>query len=74
MSDELPKLRIRKHEYPEENDTFSESDRALIYKIYKLVKDDISLIKGFVLIVTLISLSSMIMLIVLMTKISEYGC
>ena len=74
MSDESNKIKIYEREDLEREDVFLESDREVLYKIYKLLKSDLSTIKGFVIFVTLISLASLIMLIILLQKINEYGC
>ncbi|MHA1200842.1 MAG: hypothetical protein ACTSQF_16120 [Candidatus Heimdallarchaeaceae archaeon] len=70
-ADTKPKIRI---ERMDGEDVSLMSDRSLIFKVYYLVKNQTSAIKGFVILTALMSLASMIMLIVLLSKINDYGC
>jgi len=74
MSDEIKIISRDEIEELEGRDVSLKSDKAVMLKIYKLLKSDISTIKGFVIFISLISIASLIMLIILIQKVNEYGC
>ncbi|MCE7747273.1 MAG: hypothetical protein GPJ51_02680 [Candidatus Heimdallarchaeota archaeon] len=74
MNERPNKIEIRTSEYLEGKEVTYESDRALIFRIYKLLKSETSTIKGFVILISLMSLASLIIVSILLHKINSYGC
>ena len=61
-------------DHEEETLASLKSNRDLLKKIHHLILDQPTNIQGLLILILLVSLSSMIMLIILMVKINEYGC